>query len=68
MIHRANRHRHTGHLPKAEHETSDSSVYVIEIIVTNCSPDTANFDLKTTFMRNRAPGKSYICINKSTQL
>ena len=50
--------------PESKHGTSHTSVRVLEIVVTNCSPDTGNFDLQTTFVARLTPDKSNICSSK----
>jgi len=56
------------HVPETETVTRDSSVHVVEGIVTHRAPDTANFDLQTTFTRKPTRNKSYIYNGKYTKL
>ena len=52
------------YIPEAKHVTSHTGVYVTEVIVTNCSPDTANFEFQTTFARRLTSSESYVYISK----
>jgi len=51
-------------VPISKHVASDSGVSGVKVIVANCSPDAANFDLQTTFMRQTTSNKSDVCITK----
>ena len=55
-------------IPETEHRTSDWGFCVVETIIANCSPNTGDFDLQTTFIRHPTPNKSYICNSKFLKL